>query len=183
MNIIDSFTNDYDNEDALYWYNERATLSTFASAISRVHKDSHVLEEYRTDKKDDEHGKWNGRADLFFVIKRTEYVAEAKQLWVSISCRAKKNVQKMKDSLKLARKEVVSSTDIVKYKLGIIFVVPLLPISELDSLEERKEEFIRQVNEVDYGAMAYTFPSDCLAKGKKYFYPGVACCIRVPKRK
>jgi hypothetical protein len=39
---------EFDPSDPLYWYNERASLSTFASALART--GSHVLEEHSSRK-------------------------------------------------------------------------------------------------------------------------------------
>ena len=87
--LICRYTEEYDPKDALYWYNERATLSTLAHAIVRTN--SIALEEYRMKKHSIHDGQWEGRADLFFVCGKTEYVAEAKQMWLSISSRAKRS--------------------------------------------------------------------------------------------
>lgn len=182
VEIISTYTNEYDPEDALYWYNERATLSTLAAAITRQPYRTFVLEEYRTEKRDDERGKWPGRADLFFVCHRTAYVAEAKQVWVSISSRAGESVAKITKALHLARKEAVKGKSLEHRRLGIVFVVPRLPLSELDDRHERIRDFISDLDKVDYEAMAYAFPDAAKVRGKYYIYTGVACCIRQPRK-
>ena len=180
IEVICDFTNNYDNSDALYWYNERANVGALASALTL--SDSYVLEEYSCPKS--YHGeKWQGRSDIFFVCGNQGYVAEAKQCWVSISRRSKPFYEKVNNLLKEAREQAVSSEEKECRKLGVVFIVPYIPKTETDNKNELISHFQSSLSKFDYGAMAYAFPE----KGEVinttgYLYPGVACLFRQTKR-
>jgi hypothetical protein len=71
--------------DAIYWYNERANIGAFASALSR--NKCSVLEEFGCEKARGPDS-WRGRADISFYQQGVWYVAEAKQKWQVLSDRA-----------------------------------------------------------------------------------------------
>ena len=182
-NVIERYTEEYDQKDALYWYNERATLSTLSVAAGR--SDFYVLEEYSTQKYDrSNNNKYKGRSDLFLGIGRSSYVFEAKQIWVSLSERAKDPKSKIKLSLRDARREVVvSNAHGTMSSYGIVFAVPFIRKSYWNDRSQYLDKFIGILKDLDYDAMAYVFPDN----GKTItedgtYYPGVVCVIRSPRR-
>ncbi len=73
------YLEEYDCEDALYSYNERASIGTLAGAIWKCN--GLALEEYSATKgKGDD--KSRGRVDLYFHYAGKEVVAEAKMDWI-----------------------------------------------------------------------------------------------------
>lgn len=194
IEVISVYTNDFDVEDSLYWYNERATLSTFASAAARC--GFHVLEEYRHEKKDTRPEKKKkmktGRADLFLARNRTTFVAEAKQIFPIYSSRSNFDSRTLARGLKSARDDVRDVTEDADYKLGILFCTPRIPKKNIPESSEILRSKIIEFKEkvmskeyaraIDYGACAFVFPSDSKASGTKYHYPGVVCFIRVLRR-
>lgn len=183
IDIINRYTNNYTEEDALYWYNERATLSTLAGAIWKTGANNFVLEEFRIDKESRRDGSWQGRADMFFVCGRKQYIVEAKQLWISISNRSHISTDKITAALQIARNEVVASKSDDEIGLGIVFIVPHIPPTEQDQKDFLIKKFIDEILKVDFEMLAYTFPANGNVKSEKGFlHPGVACCIRRPKK-
>ncbi len=173
-----------DPKDALYWYNERATLSTLAHAIVRTN--NIALEEYRMRKNSIHQGPGEGRTDLFFRCGRTEYVAEAKQMWLSISKRAKRGSwrNRIGKTLYKARREAVQSKDYGGMQaIGILFVVPYVLDREPAETKTLIEDCINRMRELEYDAMAYAFPKGAQVYSKAdYLHPGVFCFIRVPRK-
>jgi len=182
--LICRYTEEYDPEDALYWYNERATLSTLAHAI--VCQNNIALEEYRMKKNSIHDGQWEGRADLFFVRGMTHYVAEAKQMWLSISHRAQRSRwrKRIGDKLNIARREAVQSKEYQSMRpIGVLFVVPYVPDREADKTGSLIEDCITRMRDLDYDTMAYAFPRGAKVCSKSgYLHPGVFCFIRVPRK-
>jgi len=95
VKMHESFCN-YSTKDSLYWYNERASISTLAGAVWKCSEFS--LEEYRTIKKYRK-GSWSGRADLWFTWENREYYVEAKQIWISLSNKTDVSIQNINKML------------------------------------------------------------------------------------
>ncbi len=182
--LICRYTEKVNSEDALYWYNERATLSTLAHAIAR--RGHVVLEEYRMQKRSLREGRWEGRADLYFVCKKTDYVAEAKQLWLSISKRSRRSSWKPRINKILikAKSEAVTAKDYPDLKaLGVVFVVPYVPPSEVENCQKLVEDCITHMRKINWHGMAFAFPRNPETfSNRKYLHPGVFCLIRLPKK-
>jgi len=180
--VIAKYTNEYCPEDALYWHNERATLSSFSVAAGR--QNFHVLEEYKADKKGEDRSKrYTGRADLFLAKGRTEYIIEAKQVSFSISKQSGSPVKKITKSLSQARKDAASSNIDGGPVYGLVFAVPYIPKLFMDDQDDLIKEFIVSLKEIDYDAMAYVFPEKAETRTKSgTFFPGVVCVIRAPRR-
>lgn len=181
--IIEQYTNNYNNDDALYWYNERATLSTLAGAIWKENKNNFVLEEFRIDKRSKRDGNYKGRADMYFTYGRKQYIVESKQIWVSISDRANITTNIINKSLRDARHDAAKSRSAEETALGITFVVPYIPVTEQSQQDNLIKEFITELCNVDCEILAYVFPEKANVFSEEgYLYPGVACCIRRPKK-
>lgn len=181
--VVSRYTNEFCTKDALYWYNERASLSSFASAAAR--QDYHVLEEFSADKKGQEGGGvYTGRADLYLAKGRTEYIFEAKQELVSISDRAGDPNIKIEKGLRNARKDAASQNVNRVPVYGMVFAVPYIKKSFYEDREELIENFTKGLSSIDYDALAYVFPENAeTVNNNGTFFPGAACLIRAPRRK
>ena len=128
--------------DSLYWYNERATLSSLAAAVWKGN--GYALEEYRTDKR---FGKdqWPGRSDLWFSWGKTDYLVEAKQIWSSLFSLSRESFEKISEALKVAKSAVVENREDVGNRLGVVFVVPYIPPSKKADREDLIKKFIEKL--------------------------------------
>lgn len=182
--------------DASYWYNERATLSTVASAAWQ--QGWVALEEYSTrkfrgfDPENQEkpaHG--SGRCDIYLCSPHGQggYACEAKQAWLPIGN------QQIKDPLKVVRKNRLLAWEDTgrltkfeaKYRLAITICVPMIAFRQqqgkLDA--DRATEQILAWCEMletlkDVHSMAYVFPrhTRMLSNDKKLrVFPGVALLV------
>lgn len=88
VDINAEYINQYD--DCLYWYNERADVSTFSGAIWKA--GGFAIEEYSSKKGDDE-SQTNGRVDLYFSIGDKEVVAEVKKQWLYFGQQVRLNLE------------------------------------------------------------------------------------------
>ncbi|GAG55246.1 unnamed protein product, partial [marine sediment metagenome] len=164
IKIIDGYSNNV-KDDALYWHNEMASVSSLAGAIWRQ-KDHLAIEEYVTEKRTKRKGKkWNGRGDLYFRCGRTDYIAEAKQKEVSISSTASKTIDHIKEALDNALDDVEAAHPAGgETPLGVVFVVPYIPLSGKNQKASLINQFIDEISDrhsdLDYDAMAYTFPKN-----------------------
>ena len=75
IKIHENYLIQYDYEDCLYWYNERANLSAFVGAVWKT--GGFALEEYSSEKVGDRNTN-NGRIDLYFSLGKFEAIVEAK---------------------------------------------------------------------------------------------------------
>lgn len=160
-------------DDSLYWYNERATLSTLAGAVWNLK--GYCLEEYRTDKKYRKET-YLGRADLWFEWRKQEYYIEAKQRWISLSKNAKSASRHINETIINVKKEAANTIKDSKGKsLGIVFTIPYLSLNESGNINNSISLFLEELEKVEYEIMAYTFPIHCRSlKSENYIYPGVA---------
>ena len=180
LTIHQDFSKKVKDEDALYFYNERATLSTLAGAAWKC--GFYALEEYASYKTKKRKLK-NGRTDLWLRKNdHTEYVIEAKQVYVSMSPAASKTEDKIVTALDEAKRDAKASRN-QKQGLGIVFVVPEIPPSKKAQVGEYVTAFIGKLEQIPCDLLSYTFVEDIdyLPEGDAgYFYPGVAlvasCC-------
>ncbi len=193
--IIKTYSNENKNKDALYWYNERATLSTFAGAIWL--SDGTVLEEFSATKI-----KWkskkskrtkSGRTDLRFAYKKKEYIVEAKQICPSLYHSDTEIPVQLKKALKEACNDVndfISPTPGKKYaRIGIVFLTPYFPESKDKSGQMRKKIFDLH-NELKqkygYRLLAWLFPPSArklqdTSNNSNLKYPGVRFVAKVAR--
>ena len=162
-------------KDALYWYNERATVSTFAGAIWRA--GGLALEEYRTIKR---HGKtkWEGRSDLWFRWKNADYVVEAKLCWLSLNKgTTERNIDDaVNKKLKEAEQDVVCShREGRPHRLGFVFVVPEIPKQDKRKTDKLLMTFLKRLRKIDFCLSAWNFPKITgKLEADNKIYPGVA---------
>ena len=118
--LTDEYCRKYD-DDAPYWYNERANVSFLAGAIWRC--GGMALEEYSSDKiwaAED----YPGRTDLWFQYDGKEYVAEAKIAWITLAPDRQEIVDEIEGELNKAVGDAQNNPEKADYKIGIVFIVP-----------------------------------------------------------
>ena len=177
LGIIEKYSDEY-TDDALYYYNERATLSTLAGAVWR--SGEYALEEFGSFKIK-KRKRILGRADLWFSFGQKEYLIEAKQIWPSIS-RWSSDLNKQLDNglnnavndvRKLKKYSYGDSVELV----GILFVTPYLPPSDQGKANVTKgnSKLINAIKNTPSDFYGFVFPSATSARDKYgYLYPGVA---------
>lgn len=171
--------------DALYWYNERASVSTFAAAVAR--RGGHVLEEFRTEKNMGREG-FTGRADLWFespadAHKSSQFLVEAKQCWLTLPAPASKLKQRAQRAMSAARASAAQLPSWDGRRLGMVFMVPAIAASRHARLPWLMEEFEAGLQELadsaQVDALAYARPKgDGPTNERNYRYPGVACLLK-----
>lgn len=202
--LIQDYCRCDDYDDNPWWYNERASLSTLAGAAWRK-PGWYALEEFSTTKRGVIAGRViedgsvvNGRCDLYVSHGSSNFAFEAKQVWQSIGRRGKRD--HVGDGLKRATQDAGNlTTDQAAHRLGIVFVAPYIPLSEVSSPGARGVRVI-DVGKVraaitawidrlpthTYDAYAYTFVDTC----SKYVtddpnarvFPGVLLAVKRRRR-
>jgi len=160
--------------DCPWWYNERASLSTFAGAVWGC--GGFVLEEYLNQKIPiDGIPQNNGRTDIYFQIGKHHFTAESK-LW--FPRRASFNsIQSRLEKASEQNKEYRSDAT----RLSILFVSPAFDADE--RFESQKGKFIDLFNRYPASVKDYVFPIG--AEGLKWnhkreslkSFPGTAIFI------
>ena len=169
-------------EDVPWWYGERSSLGLFALAAWEA--GAAPLEEYSTEKGKGK-GRWTGRGDLLIPVKEKDYIIEAKQKWISISKRATKHEDKLDSAIQDALQGARDAREFKGRRAGLVFAVPYLPESEIDSVNERLSEWLESLREWDNCAVAWVFPEEagqCSVLADGYLYPGIAVLIRPLRR-
>jgi len=169
--------------DCPWWYNERASLSTLAGAVWNV--GGVVLEEYASKKRSRE-GKYSGRCDLYFQIGKTEFIAEAKQCWLSTEKNAGSTYQYVSESLNMAcarARDNRAGTKKREKLIGIVFAVPHITPSGVETRGAKKIilEWQQEILKIKNCALAWVFPLKTWkleAEDDGYVYPGIAMLIR-----
>jgi len=188
-------------DDACWWYTERATLSTLAGAAWR--KNWCALEEYSVtkgavSKADDAavHRLKSGRCDLFLAQRKTSFAIEAKQAWQPIGDRVQVPNANVKKKLKAAWADVGElyrgEADV---RIATTFVVPSFPKNVLRGNPQEKEIKAKQLVETwlpsirrdfAWDAYAHVFPaaSRLLSPGGgKRIFPGVVMLMTIRKKR
>lgn len=173
-------------KDCPWWYNERASISTLAGAVWSA--GGIALEEYASRKRRGS-GNSHGRCDMYFCMEHKEYVAEAKQCWLNAGSQAGDMSVPVKDCIVQACNDAKNNRPDLQggeALLGITFVVPRIPQSDLEN--EVVGERIKKVQDTLLGfarkercALAWIFPRNSRtlkAKDDNYLYPGTAVLIK-----
>lgn len=161
--------------DSIYWYNERANVGAFASALSR-NKIS-VIEEY-TCQKGEGNNRRLGRADISFFCHDKWYLAEAKIHWRKISPPSKIVLHDKIVSKSLGDAKDSWLGDSGTIPLGLNFIVPYIDPSCKSNVSEYVMSCIEQLEKVNTDFFwAYCAPGrlryiQSSRKGN-YYYPMV----------
>ena len=176
-------------EDCHWWHIERAILSSFAAAVWL--NDGIALEEYSEEKKIKNQNKkrkqdrtFTGRCDLYFEIGKQRFACEAKKITCGIGGKSNpsKTIELVKRGLKKACKDVKKIPKDEGRRLGMCFVVPRLPKSEIENKDKPIIEFQNIIKEkINYSSIAMVFPQRKQTRKlntEKYHYPGVILLIK-----
>jgi hypothetical protein len=167
-------------DDIPWWYNERSSVSILAVAIWKA--GGVALEEYAADKgKKKKH--WKGRGDLFIKLNGQKYILEAKQKWVSLSARAQITKERLKSTVKAAKKAVLETRLNGGRRLACVFFVPYISIREKRLMNGRVGLLITVLKHMEKAYRvntAWFFPKETHwdFRHEGYIYPGIAILIR-----
>lgn len=204
VELIQDYCRCDDYDDNPWWYNERASLSTLAGAAWRK-PGWYALEEFSTTKRGviagqviEDGSVVNGRCDLYVSHGSSNFAFEAKQVWQSIGRRGKRD--HVGEGLKRATHDAGNlTTDQAAHRLGIVFVAPYIPLSEVSSPGARGVRVI-DVGKVraaitawidrlpthTYDAYAYTFVDTCSEyltdDPNARVFPGVLLAVKRRRR-
>jgi hypothetical protein len=179
--------------DVCWWFNERASISTFAIAAAR-RRGWVALEEFSNKKgRIDAKGAkrvGHGRCDLYLANSKTDYAFEFKQAWQPLFA--------LKDPLSVARRRWTEAwTDVgalnrdeAMYRMAGTFIVPFFrPVPgqrrEGTVVTERLTRLIAELRELeDVQACAWLFPrAERLRRSETgSYFPGIALALRRRKR-
>ncbi|RLA82892.1 MAG: hypothetical protein DRG78_05940 [Epsilonproteobacteria bacterium] len=184
VNNIERYTNEFDNNDTLYYYNERATVSTLAASLYK--SGYFILEEFSTNKSVDGEVK-TGRVDLFFAkdvygLTKSYFgaVVEAKQVYVNLSDNYNGSMA-IKTSFSKAEQDTINSFNKQYHtnSYAITFIVPKVKFKDKEYSKERCKNLITEIQELnEHHGIAYIFPKKCELCYETYFYPGIICLIK-----
>jgi hypothetical protein len=157
-------SDNYDKNDAPWFYNERASLSSFAGAIWLT--GGNVLEEYCDKKSMMGSGCYKGRVDIWFNYgKKNAFIGEAKQRFCSLRQVGKEALlKKFDESISMAEKDIKKIKGMGAVKLAMLFVTPKVT---------KKENLDNQISACMKAAVEWTRKNDAI----------VACCFPKIKRK
>lgn len=168
----------WDQEDALWWYGERASLSTFAGAVWRA--GGIALEEYQTEKHvSRRRGNRYGRGDLYLKVGREEYILEAKQVWCGVGSGARNSLQQVSAALERATHDVKRAKSYGERRLAAVFVVPMIPKLRSGDIDGRIAWWLEEVRGLDFTYLAWAFPPNARGLSDEgRLYPGVCVLLR-----
>jgi len=171
-------------EDCPWWCNERASISTLAGAVWNSR--GIALEEYASRKRK-VRGEALGRCDLYFKIGKTGFVAEAKHCWLRAGIRAENLQARVSRCLSRACRDARKNSPSLnkdEILLGIAFIVPRIPRSDVDHVGKRIVD-VQNVLEIfakkKQCAIAWIFPRNSrklMVAEDDCIYPGIAVLIQ-----
>ena len=174
-------------EDCHWWHIERAILSSFAAAVWL--NDDIALEEYSSERKGKHGRKYSGRCDLYFKTGKHDFNCEAKKITCGIGGRSKKSntIKLVKSGLKEAyndAKKIPKDDEYEGRRLGMCFVVPRLPKTEIENKDKPITDFQENIKnnkeKIGYSSIAMIFPEKTRKQDKeeKHHYPGIVLLIK-----
>lgn len=184
------YYSDIYEDDACYWYNERANVGILAAATWMT-KGWHALEEYSTKKHGEtcDDDKRYGRCDLY-IAKRdgVSFAIEAKHAWQDIGDRCQDRLRaseaKFKAAVEDARK--LQNKEDADHRLAACFILPRLPEKQNNNIDSKIKEWLKDtVKMKNVDAIAWCFPKtsrELLSGQHNYIYPGVCLAINVVLR-
>ena len=172
FDIIHDYADKTDN-DAIYWYNERANVGALAAALAR--NNITLIEEYSCTKGRGE-DKSYGRTDIACCYRNEWYLAEAKLKWQAISSFSAIETKNITSpSCADARRSWHGDKGSVP--IGITFVVPWIKPQYRGDITTLIKQFIAEIEEDEYcDFWAYCAPGrlrEALGASGDY-YPMVA---------
>lgn len=164
--------------DALYWYNERAAVGSFAAGAARA--DYHVLEEYNSMKRDSETAKRSGRTDLYVGKGSRHATLEAKLCWMAPDSSGETLLRVLDHARDDARKNALNTV-----RIGAVFYVVKAPKG--DTTDASLTNRIERIREIGPDGLAWCFPRKTRKlKSEKthlgqYVWPGVILALKVAR--
>ncbi len=166
------------DEDAPWWYNERASISILAAATWQA--GGIALEEFSTRKKERGKSERAGRTDVFLKIGETKFACEAKFVWLRMGkSDAKAHIIQIKQELKNARADARHLNPEDGKRFGVCFASVRIPEKCESKINEILKEFQKEIRSANFEALAWSFPLEARKLGfqkpswkHKYFYPG-----------
>lgn len=168
--------------DAPWWYNERASVSLFAGAIWK--KGGSVMEEFVVPREgrgepDDRTRNEYGRCDISFEVGTLKIIAEAKQVWPSLTGSECKRAA-IANGIEQAKDEVKGRPVSNGYeRYAMVFASPYVT-SNTDTKTE-VNNFIEAILKIeDAHAVAWAFPlienpiQSPRPRHQNQYFPGVA---------
>ncbi|MDR2667406.1 MAG: hypothetical protein LBB34_04855 [Holosporales bacterium] len=151
--VIKDYSEICKNEDAIYWYNERASLSSFCAALGR--RGITFMEEYSSLKGQGENENKksalsHGRVDLCFFHNDSWYIAEAKYLKRYFTPNGLQPALLSSPALAKASQDAERSQkgDPGCHALGLTFVTLSFGPNLYDTMNKQLAEFIHELPEV-----------------------------------
>lgn len=173
--------------DVPWWYNERASLSVFAGAVWNA--GHFAFEEFSDEKRrlsprsSKFQKPYSGRVDIYFNIRRKDFIAEAKICWPRCGRLASERQKRIEDGLASACRDIRLSEPHGQCRLGILFVTPCWKTSLKREIDQRIDEWIAKVSAIDCDAISWIFPANTrTAHLGKYLFPGAAVLIKEVRR-
>jgi hypothetical protein len=166
-------------DNAPWWYNERASIGTFAAAVWL--SQGVAFEEYVTYKHvKNSKSLGGGRGDIFFRLGKSEFRGEAKQIWGKL--RGTKQQLVIERNLMIALEDSKRRpADDKASRIGMLFVTPNLPSSDKRNIDERIGSWVKSVTSIPNCACAWHFPEHARGledEDENKVYPGCALFIR-----
>ncbi len=163
-------------KDCLWWYTERALVSTLAAAAWV--DGGQALEEYSNEKGRGPK-RYLGRCDLYLYTASEEFVVEAKLRWCDVGTNSSEGVGGVKEQLKIACNDARDLRGYGARRLGMVFVVPRYPCSQRMKRHRLLSRWQKQLTGIRAGALAWTLPLAAQElTWKNHVYPGVAVVVR-----
>lgn len=189
IGIVQEYSKAFKDEDACWWYTERANVGILAAAAWRTNGWI-ALEEYSTSKRGDETDSKNGRCDLYITEKNHDnsFAFEAKLAWQTMRF---DGVGKIKILIKGAWEDAgnLEKTE-AKTRVAACFAIPRIParFARTDDFDSQVLKWLEQVlSDVPWDAVAWVFPKDSrqlknTSQNKPQIYPGVLLILRKRNR-
>ncbi|MBD3251050.1 hypothetical protein GF380_01060 [Candidatus Uhrbacteria bacterium] len=165
--------------DLPWWYNERATLSTFAGAIWL--SGGVAFEEFTCHRSQDLYSKRassesNGRADMYFYIENDEFLVEAKQCW----CKPELDFDStIEEAFNSAEKQLTTLVGEDGQRTVVVFACPSIPDRGRDQARQLLDNWTSKAKEVNCTISCLITLDEfehALYNGR--YYPGIALFIR-----
>lgn len=183
--VLSDYAQCCDFDDCIYWYNERASLSSFAGALGR--NGITFMEEYSCfkggcDEQPDKSSLIRGRTDLCFCQNGMWYIVEAKQRWDSQRPLATEVL------LKPAYDDTLKSLEGDKncIPLALTFLAPGIPSSRKNDMDTFVNGYISDLKNDEYcDFWAYYAPYYMrdLQGTAAYSYPIIILLGKIPDEK
>ena len=170
-----------------WWFNERASLSTFAGAVWKT--GGLVLEEYSMVKKPRKTSQVRdeklGRTDIFFRTGDGDsFVAESKMTRVRIDGRSGVPQKRTANALQKALVDANRNRRMGGHKLAMVFITPKVHRTRKDTAIEFLDEYLCFLLEDRRLTLAWSFPdwAPDQAEHNEMLYPGAILALRYLRR-